>query len=143
VNWLERFKAKFKQGAHDECWLWTAGTNQDGYGRFRVDGTKKQAHHVAYFLAHGRWPKYIAHSCDTPACVNPAHLRESSHRENILECWEKGRGRSGRYYKFLPHAREMLKAGWRNRDIVRTLGVPNDFVSRLRNGTLYQRERAA
>ena len=62
----------------DSCWLWTGGTNNDGYGRahFWVDGEKKskQAHHVAYFLKHGRWPAYVLHSCDTPASVSYTHL---------------------------------------------------------------------
>ena len=135
--------AKVAVSSDYQCWLWTAGTNQDGYGRFRLDGTKVQAHHAAFFLRHGYWPKYVSHSCDVPACCNPAHLKESTHRENVAECWAKGRGRTGKYYEQLSAIKSMLDSGARNRDIVNKLGVPNDTVSRVRHGTLYRRERVA
>lgn len=34
-----RFKAKFEKRGSDECWIWTAGTFGDGYGRFTLAGT--------------------------------------------------------------------------------------------------------
>jgi hypothetical protein len=34
----------------------------------------------------------VLHSCDKPACVNPAHLRLGTSQENQSEKWERGRG---------------------------------------------------
>lgn len=73
------------------CWLWTGHTH-NGYGRIGVRyGPRcenRQAHLSAHVLAwaieHGRWPKLcIIHSCDNPPCVNPDHLREATHQENM------------------------------------------------------------
>lgn len=137
ADWISRFWPKVKTAGDDECWLWTASTNLDGYGRFRVDGRKRQAHHVAFFLKHGRWPAYVLHSCDNPPCCNPKHLSEGTHQENISECWEKGRGHKGKFYEKLPVIRELIAAGKRNRDICTQLGVKNDAVSRIRHGQIY------
>lgn len=57
------------------CWLWQAGTS-DGYGRFRVLGRTVYAHRFAYELEVGEIPAGhdLHHTCETPLCVNPAHL---------------------------------------------------------------------
>src|SRR3990167_5038069 len=34
------------------CWLWTAGQQSAGYGKFRFLGTTTLAHRVAYFFAN-------------------------------------------------------------------------------------------
>lgn len=137
ADWVDRFWPKVHVCSESECWEWQASTNQDGYGRFRVDGKKRQAHHVAFFLKHGRWPNYVLHSCDNPPCCNPAHLKEGTHAENIDECWNKGRGRTFKFTHLVPRIRELISAGKRNRDICRELGVKNDAVSRIRHGQIY------
>lgn len=137
TDWVPRFLAKVATAGPNECWLWTASTNQDDYGRFHVGDVIKQAHHVAYFIHHGRWPDYVMHSCDTPRCCNPAHLVEGTHHENILDCWVKGRGRRFKFTHLAPQIRELIAVGKRNRDICAALGVPNDCVSRVRHGVIY------
>lgn len=66
------------------CWLWTGGVSTSGYGRFRVDGVQQAAHRVAYELSVGPIPEgmEIDHTCHTPLCVNPAHLRTATRKQN-------------------------------------------------------------
>ena len=66
------------------CWLWTAAKTVDGYGRFRLDGSPRLAHRVAYSWANGPIPKglQLDHVCYVPACVNPDHLRLATNAEN-------------------------------------------------------------
>lgn len=88
----ERFWSKVEKT--DYCWLWTAGKDKDGYGRFRFDGEKRPAHRVAWFLTFGHMPDVIDHvECGNHACVNPSHLEnvtlaENTRRRNasITEC---------------------------------------------------------
>lgn len=79
----ERFWSRVDKGA--DCWTWTARKDQDGYGLFKMDGRRYQAHRVAYLFVVGEIPdgKILRHSCDRPDCVNPAHLTPGTQRENM------------------------------------------------------------
>lgn len=47
---------------------------------------------MAFRITHGHYPRLLClHSCDNPSCVNPAHLRDGSQKENVRECTDKGR----------------------------------------------------
>jgi hypothetical protein len=78
------------------CWVWTAHTDKDGYGRFKiaVDGKWKgrTAHAVAFFLAEGRWGKpMVLHHCDNRLCVRRNHLFEGDADDNAKDMARKGR----------------------------------------------------
>ena len=80
----ERFWSKVERGEHDACWPWTAGSTGSGYGDF-WDGTQMQkAHRVAYELSKGPIPAgmVIDHRCFNRGCVNPAHLRVVTRKQN-------------------------------------------------------------
>ena len=71
----------------DGCWNWTGYKDIDGYGRY-YDGIKtKRAHRIAWVKANGEIPDglWVLHHCDNPSCVNPAHLRVGTHRDNALD----------------------------------------------------------
>jgi hypothetical protein len=83
---LERFEEKFLRCPVSGCWLWTDHTNKRGYGRFWDGERKLLAHRWSY--QHHIGPILdgleLDHKCNTPACVNPAHLEPVTHRENML-----------------------------------------------------------
>lgn len=66
------------------CWLWTAGTNTNGYGRFLLNGSKVGAHRFAYELSIGPIPDglMLDHICSTPLCVRTDHLRPATAKQN-------------------------------------------------------------
>ena len=86
----ERFWAKVDKTG--ECWLWT-GANVGGYGHINIGGRMVRSHRLSYEWANGPIPKglVVCHRCDTPACVNPAHLFAGSQRDNHKDCYVKGR----------------------------------------------------
>lgn len=92
---VERFEAKFDKGPDTECWPWKAAHNGLGYGMIwdQQRGRKVLATRVSYELYKGPIPKngLILHSCDNPACVNPAHLRVGSHKDNMRDMDIRGR----------------------------------------------------
>lgn len=69
----------------ETCWLWTASQDGRGYGGLRVDGVLKKAHRLAYEICVGPIPTGLDldHVCHTPPCVNPAHLRPVTHKQNL------------------------------------------------------------
>jgi hypothetical protein len=75
------------------CWVWTAYRNQKGYGQIQVDNHPHRTHRVAWSLANGPIPEgmSVLHSCDNPACVNPAHLHLGTVADNNQERCERGR----------------------------------------------------
>lgn len=66
------------------CWLWTAGTDDDGYGLFWLDARITKAHRFAYELLVGSVPegKILDHTCRVRRCVNPDHLRPVTVAQN-------------------------------------------------------------
>lgn len=79
----ERFWGKVEKT--DGCWLWSAGRDSGGYGSFYLNGRDTKAHRVSYELLVGPIPSGmdIDHRCFNRGCVNPAHLRAVTRKQNI------------------------------------------------------------
>jgi len=68
------------------CWIWMGASSDGKYGQFSIGGLdRRQAHNVAFMLAHGRWPHVeLDHLCHVTKCVRLEHLKEvGSRAENI------------------------------------------------------------
>jgi hypothetical protein len=84
---LAHFHSRYVKGEPDECWTWLRRLDRQGYGRIEQRGQPMKAHRLALVLHLGRdlGPgKVPNHMCENPPCVNPAHLQESTQRENVL-----------------------------------------------------------
>lgn len=75
------------------CILWTLAVDADGYGTVRRNGRTYRAHRLAYEQLVGPIPAglVLRHTCDTPACVNVAHLIPGTVAENNADARERGR----------------------------------------------------
>lgn len=89
----ERFWRYVNKRGPNDCWLWTGSTDKNGYGRLRHNGRQRGAHRFSYELHLGRIPKglFVCHECDTPGCVNPAHLWLGTPANNATDRDRKGR----------------------------------------------------
>lgn len=88
-----------------DCWLWTASKRNKGYGAFvwaDDDGNviNGRAHRFSYELHVGPIPDrlFVLHRCDTPSCVNPAHLFLGTNADNVRDMIAKGRKVAGGTY---------------------------------------------
>lgn len=82
----------------DDCWIWTGTTDDRGYGRHYDPRSKttRRSHQQMFEAMYGYLPVEILHSCDTPGCVKPTHLRAGTHVENMQDMAKKGRGNTAK-----------------------------------------------
>lgn len=97
---LDRFWAKVEKKSPTECWEWTAGTSKPY--RYGVFHPRKPltvgAHRFSLELKLGRPIKpgmYACHTCDYPPCVNPNHLYEGTHQDNVNDAVRRDRHKRG------------------------------------------------
>lgn len=84
----ELFWSRVAIASDDDCWLWTGTMMPTGYGI--VGG--QYTHRLAYLWTYGSLDlPCVCHHCDNPPCVNPMHLFEGTHRDNIHDSIQKGR----------------------------------------------------
>lgn len=79
-----RFWTKVRKTA--ECWEWTGAIGGGGYGRFmRPEGAVIMAHRYSFELHGGMLEEEldIDHICGNRLCVNPAHLRKVTRKQNL------------------------------------------------------------
>lgn len=88
---LPRFWASIQTG--DGCWIWKGNLDTKGYGKFRTGGQSLRATRAMYALVKGKVPadRVVCHTCDTPACCNPAHLWLGTIADNSRDMVQKGR----------------------------------------------------
>jgi hypothetical protein len=122
------------------CWQWTAARNNNGYGFFRIGGRAGKAHlahRVSFTIHKGQIPPglCVCHSCDNPACVNPAHLWLGTHAANHAD-----RSSKGRSIGMMPHAKlnrrsvlEIRASKESQRKLAARYGVSNQLVGMVRN----------
>ena len=71
---IDRFNSKVNKT--ENCHIWTAARQKQGYGMFSYDGKSLPAHRFAYLLHKGDIAEnmVVHQTCENNACVNPEHL---------------------------------------------------------------------
>lgn len=118
-----RFWAKVRRQGPNDCWPWIPCLKQpkSRYGYFHVGRKSSGAHRYSLEIKLGRAleeKELACHTCDNPACVNPAHLFVGSDLDNSRDMVTKGRKEVGeRVYgavlteELVIKAREMYATG--------------------------------
>ena len=99
---VDRFLSYVDPGSIADCWEWKGGRASKGYGVFAYSHRQQvRAHRLSFELYTGRRPKgIIMHLCDNPPCVNPTHLADGTHKENMRHMADRKRAaRAERHHK--------------------------------------------
>lgn len=142
----ERFWLKVSKGeSADDCWSWTGGKNEHGYGIIgrgrRGDGFIK-AHRLSWELHYGDVPDglCVLHRCDNPECTNTQHLFLGTKAKNSSDMSSKGRAKNGtnqhsfRRSLSITEVREMRRlfdGGMGVMEISRSFNIEDSRVSRI------------
>lgn len=126
------------------CWLWVGGYHGNR-GCITDDSPKQKtrsAYRVAYELYKGPIGPglCVCHTCDTPECVNPAHLWLGTTQENTAD-----RDRKGRQWHPVGELQGGSKLTWQQvadiradkrpaSKIAESFGISQATVSRILNG---------
>lgn len=133
----------------DSCIPWPFGKGVRDYGRVRYQGTHRLATHVVLILSGQPRPAapndQALHSCDTPSCCNPRHLRWGSVADNMNDRDGRQRGQTpdtkgeahGRAKLSdddVRNIRRYLAQGATQRAIGELYGVAPSVISRIKTG---------
>lgn len=131
------------------CWLWTGSCLPSGYGTTNIGVRKAYAHRASLELHCGPIPggAVVMHLCNQPSCVNPAHLRAGSQKQNLQQCIREGRFRRANQQGENNHSkprlndekvrliRQQLAAGETVRALCQEFGVGFSTITRIRSKT--------
>ncbi len=122
----------------DGCIIYT-GQNNGTYGQLEYRRKTYLAHRAAYMVYKGAIPEgmCVCHSCDTPLCINPAHLWLGSYQDNVRDMHNKGRARFNPLKKLTDEKflefRKAIDDGVKQRVIASQFGVSQSYVSMVKN----------
>ena len=136
----------------DGCWLWTAGVDKDGYGKYRLGGLGSKtvkASRASYMFNIGPIPKGLGvlHTCDTPACVRPSHLFLGTDADNSADKVRKGRqprgeanGGGGKLTRRQVDEMRRLygMGGYTHKQLARQFGVNRSLVGMIMRGEIWR-----
>lgn len=88
---LEKDEKRFSEKVIDpgdwdinQCWIWNAAKDSDGYGKFQFEKKSWRAHRWIYNFYVKEIPDdvLVLHLCNIPSCVNPNHLYDGTVTDN-------------------------------------------------------------
>lgn len=148
TEFVERFESKFEK-SEEGCWIWTASVAGKGYGQMKLPKQRKQeySHRLAYMIYKGEIPKGhdICHTCDTPRCVNPAHLFLGTRKDNLQDMKAKNRhlcgiknGGSKLTEEQVRQIKACLASGMPQKRIGLAFGIAQGTVSKINIGERWE-----
>lgn len=134
----------------EDCWEWKAKWKRNGYGMFRLSSEQPTitASRFAWIITYGDIPDnlLVCHKCDNRACCNPTHLFLGTHRDNIIDMYQKGRGGDRNYRgprTLTPDQVSQIKSlqgQMSNRSIARVFGVTHETIGKIFRGKTWRSE---
>lgn len=133
-----------------DCWIWIGHVTQNGYGQIKYKSKALAAHRLSYEIHKGPISEgmYICHSCDNPRCVNPEHLWEGTHTDNMRDMYAKGRqrfnpvkGQDNRASKLteaqVVYIKQQLKLGVKQRTLAIQFNVSDAAIHYIKTGEVW------
>lgn len=135
---VSAFRSRLSPPNAQGCLEWEAARNNSGYGVITYWDSEQHkrrsmgAHRMAYIIHNpgASLTGIVMHTCDNPACCNPDHLVQGTHKGNSHDMLAKGRHSRSR--KFAPRQRKLTDAMVRAiRHLAETTEHPDAHIAAL------------
>ena len=146
-----------KVGEHSDstkCWLWTGHITKQGYGQICLGGHQGvliYVHRASWLIHYGSIQDglYVLHHCDTPCCVNPAHLFIGTAADNAHDMISKNRHKfnmhldPGRNLQWndVEQIRNLLSKGYQGKELAKQFHTTPSTISLIKNRKSYKSAR--
>jgi len=127
------------------CWIWRGRVDWFGYPMIKFNAKQTRVHRAIWEIHNGiDFPANMnaLHSCDTPSCMNPEHIRPGTQVENIADMVAKGRQVRAPGSNLTEHdireIRRRVASGERQIDVARELGIDTGTMSKIINRKLFK-----
>lgn len=88
-QWLEK---RIERIPFSTCWYWTKSTNGHGRPKATIGGKSYLVHRLVCQHFNGvLLAPMVRHTCDNILCVNPEHLIEGTHKDNMKDMTDRNR----------------------------------------------------
>lgn len=126
------------------CLLWVGASDLKGYGHIARNKKKYIVTRLMMHLTSGfdltNRDLFVLHSCDTPRCINPNHLRIGTRKDNAEDAVKKRRHQHGETHsraKFSAALIRQIRAdytlGISQGELVQKYGIDQGYLSRIVN----------
>lgn len=135
----------------NDCWGWSAGTCEFGYGRLGIGNNKvAKAHRLSWQFFNGPVPEglHVLHRCDNPPCCNPNHLFLGTNADNVADKEAKGRGNHATGDRHgmaklcshdIPDIKRLHAEGYSGAKIAAEYGVCYSTIRRILSGAIWKK----
>lgn len=131
------------------CWIWSLRKIKN-YGQVKWKGRQYRAHRLSYEAFFGEFDQsfYVCHKCDNPICINPHHLFLGDAKDNMMDCYLKGRHTNRFEFGYEPPNRrlangtvieikQLLNDGIQVAEIVAETGIDKHLIADIKRGRSY------
>jgi len=121
INYIRNRSVEEDGPMDTPCWIWQGAKTQWDYGMMSMmrDGRRQShpAHRLAYEILN---PDIfdneleVAHNCHNPSCVNPTHLSQKTHQDNVNDGLQDGNWKNHGHRKLTREMVERIRSKPRN-----------------------------
>lgn len=146
-SWDELFAHRVAFVPESGCWLFEGAWTSAHYGNVGYEGHNWLAHRLSFVLLGGELAPddVLCHRCDTPACLNPAHLFVGSFADNSQDMARKERHMHGERHHMarltVAAVLEIRRSPLSDEELALQFGVCRATVTYARNGKTWKQVR--
>lgn len=130
---IDAYESRLIRRGQNECWGWSGGKHEHGYGQVIVANKVQRAHRISYEVVNGKIPAGldVMHKCHNPECSNPLHLVAGTRRQNMHDSMKAGRLQRKIPLSDMPKIFEWKASGWTLQQIANVYACSKQAVRHM------------